>query len=116
MLDASQLNSFQSRLEALQQELMAQYEAGRTAADTVVLDQSKVGRLSRMDAMQQQSMAQSAQRQVENRLRRVNKALAKLISGDYGYCDSCGNDIEVSRLDVQPEAPCCFDCQSRRET
>ena len=115
MLDDSQLATFQGRLETLREALQAQYETGKTAADTVVLDQSKVGRLSRMDAMQQQSMAQSSQRQVENRLRRVNKALAKFLSGDYGYCDSCGNDIDVSRLDVQPEAPCCFDCQSRQE-
>lgn len=115
MLDDKQLTELHDTLKDLQQSLQAQYETGKSSAGTVVLDQTKVGRLSRMDAMQQQNMAQSTMRSIEQRLRAVNIALAKVASGDYGYCDECGEGIELERLRVQPEAPCCFACQSRQE-
>jgi DnaK suppressor protein len=115
VLNDAQLSDHRERLEGLRDELCAQLEAGRSAAGTVVLDQTKIGRLSRMDALQQQNMAQSTLRNVTARLRLVHRALARIMSGDYGYCDVCGNDIEPGRLDVQPEAPCCFACQSQQE-
>jgi DnaK suppressor protein len=115
LLSKTRLGKIHQQLIALQAELSAQYESGLPASDTVVLDQSKVGRLSRIDALQQQNMAQSTLRNVESRLRRVNRALAKIDSGDFGYCDECGENIELARLDVQPEAPCCFACQSKQE-
>jgi len=114
-LSKTRMGKFQQQLIVLQAQLSAQYESRRPASDTVVLDQSKVGRLSRMDALQQQNMAQSTLRNVESRLRRVNRALAKVESGDFGYCDECGEVIELARLEVQPEAPCCFACQSQQE-
>ena len=114
-LSKTRMGKFQQQLIVLQAQLSAQYESGRPASDTVVLDQSKVGRLSRMDALQRQNMAQSTLRNVESRLRRVNRALAKVESGDFGYCDECGEVIELARLEVQPEAPCCFACQSQQE-
>jgi DnaK suppressor protein len=114
-LSKTRMGKFQQQLIVLQAQLSAQYESGRPASDTVVLDQSKVGRLSRMAALQQQNMAQSTLRNVESRLRRVNRALAKVESGDFGYCDECGEVIELARLEVQPEAPCCFACQSQQE-
>jgi len=68
-----------------------------------------------MDALEQQNMAQSTLRNIESRLRLVNRALAKIASGDFAYCDECGAVIEMARLEVQPEAPCCFACQSKQE-
>lgn len=114
-LTKAHISKFKQQLLTLQQALSTQYESGKSASDTVVLDQSKVGRLSRMDALQQQNMAQSTLRNIESRLRRVNRALAKIASGDFAYCDECGAVIEIARLEVQPEAPCCFACQSKQE-
>ena len=114
-LSEAQTDIFLKRLQALRDELLALYESGRAAADTVVLDQTKVGRLSRMEAMQQQNMAQSSMRSIENRLRQVNRALARIESGDYGYCEACGEDIDAGRLEVSPEVSCCFACQSKQE-
>lgn len=116
MLNHDQQEICRVRLESLRDTLAAQYEAGKSAAGTVTLDQTKVGRLSRMDALQQQNMAQSFQRNIESRLRQVHKVLAKFATGDYGYCDTCGNDIDPGRLEARPEAPCCLECQSRQET
>jgi len=115
MLDDAEIAAFHERLEQLRDELTAQHESGKSSAETVVLDQTKVGRLSRMDALQQQNMAQSTMRNITSRLRLVHKALARITSGDYGYCETCGNDIEYRRQEVQPEASCCFACQSKQE-
>ena len=114
-LTNTQVDMLNAKLISLQEELRAQYETAKPASNTVVLDQSKVGRLSRMDAMQQQKMAQSTLRNLTSRLILINKALEKMCSGDYGYCDECGEAIDPGRLEVQPEAPCCFACQSKQE-
>ena len=114
-LSKKQLSEFNTILSDLHRDLSAQVESGQAATDTVVLDQSKVGRLSRMDAMQQQKMAQSTLRNITSRLQLVNVALAKMNAGDYGFCDECGEVIDPGRLTVQPEAPCCFACQSQQE-
>ncbi|MDT8398274.1 MAG: TraR/DksA family transcriptional regulator [Pseudomonadales bacterium] len=110
-----QLEHFRHQLMKLREDLQAQYDLGESSGDTVVLDQSKVGRLSRMDAMQQQQMAKSNLVKTTNRLRRVNRALAKVESGDFGYCEECGENIAPARLQVQPEAPLCLACQSSSE-
>jgi len=114
-LEQSQLESFKQLLALLKDELLDQYESEKSAAGTVDLDQTKVGRLSRMDAMQQQNMAKSTMRNITERLKRISIALAKIETGDYGYCDECGEHIALNRLEVQPEAPCCFACQSQQE-
>ena len=114
-LTTSEIQRFAELLTRLQQDLQAQYLLGQAAAAPVVLDQSKVGRLSRMDAMQQQNMAQSNSRQIEQRLRRVARALDKIKTGEYGYCDTCGEDIASARLQVQPEANLCLTCQTQAE-
>ncbi|HZK48711.1 MAG TPA: TraR/DksA family transcriptional regulator [Thermoleophilia bacterium] len=48
-------------------------------------------------------------------LARIERALAKLESGSYGLCDSCGASIEAARLEAVPYAGFCIDCQRREE-
>jgi DnaK suppressor protein len=108
---ATLASSLQQRLAELQQQI----ELAAPAASTVVLDQSKVGRLSRMDAMQQQHMADSTLQQSKRRLILVQKALAKINNDDYGYCELCDEIIAFARLQVNPEAALCLKCQSQQE-
>ena len=114
-LTGTQLSVFRERLTALITELHEQLENEKAAADTVLLDQTKVGRLSRMDAMQQQNMAKSTMRSIEARLKLIHAALGKIEEGDFGYCDECGEEIALARLDIQPEARFCIGCQGRQE-
>ena len=114
-MNEKQLVSFGASLARLREDLLAQLESEQSAAETVVLDQTKVGRLSRMDAMQQQNMAQSTMRTIRARLQLINSALEKIASGDFGYCELCGEDIAPARLEAQPEAAYCFACQSQQE-
>jgi len=85
------------------------------AAEPVALDQTRVGRLSRMDALQGQAMAQESVRRQRIELQRVSLALARLRESDYGFCLSCGESISLQRLRVDPCATQCVDCASIRE-
>ena len=106
---------YKQHLIQLKAELeVALADAERTSA-TVVLDQNSVGRLSRMDAMQQQNMALANKRSLSVRLAKIHKALAALESGDYGYCETCGEEIGVARLTHYPESNLCLSCQSAQE-
>ncbi len=76
----------------------------------VELDQQSVGRLSRMDAMQIQAMAQALEARRQGRLQLIDAALRRLEDGDYGYCVNCGEKIPVGRLSIDPTISRCIDC------
>jgi len=88
---------------------------GRDAADTVELDQSKVGRLSRMDALRTQAVSQERERRREQELHRIAVALQRIDSGGYGYCMLCDGTIAIPRLEFEPAATLCIECASREE-
>ncbi len=89
-------------------------ENSTEGAKPVGLDQP-IGRLSRMDAMQQQSMSQANLRIARQRLTQIETALRRHSEKEYGFCVDCGENIGYGRLKARPEAPFCLDCQSQRE-
>jgi DnaK suppressor protein len=98
---------------ALEQEQAELSDISAAAADErrpVELDQQSVGRLSRMDAMQVQAMAQATESRRQVRAQRIKAALARLEAGEYGYCVECGYDIPAARLAIDPTTPRCVDC------
>ena len=76
----------------------------------VKLDQQSSGRLSRMDAMQQQAMniANDARRQ--HRHAALSAALRRMNDGDYGYCHQCDDKTSGGRLVIDPAAVLCLRC------
>lgn len=76
----------------------------------VELDQTSVGRLSRMDALQGQAMALELERRRAVERVRIRQALQRLEEGEYGVCAACGEDIPPRRLDLDPTAPTCIRC------
>ena len=102
----------QAKIKALHT-LQNQAEAG---CDTVVLDQSSVGRLSRMDAMQSQAMNQEAQRRRKIEIVRLEAALKSMAEGDYGECGECGESIAPGRLMLDPAALYCIHCAQKNES
>jgi DnaK suppressor protein len=98
-----------------QQDLLAVRESGTQAAATVTLDQTSVGRLSRMDALQSQAMLQEAARRREQLLQQIAGALQRIDSGDYGYCELCDDEIAEKRLEINPAVRYCIVCSSRLE-
>ncbi len=98
------------RLETAKQALLAREGASRDATRTVELDQSKVGRLSRMDALQGQAMAQETERRRQASLKAIEAAFARLDAGGYGYCAKCDEEIEPKRLEHDPATALCLGC------
>lgn len=100
-------------LARLQEELNALRHASEAAAEQrrpVELDQQSVGRLSRMDAMQQQAMAAAVEGRRAARLRALEAALHRINGDDFGWCDACGDFIGEKRLDLDPTLMRCRNC------
>lgn len=102
-------------LAARRQALLDALAGLDAAAAPVVLDQARVGRLSRMEAMQDQAMAKAGQQRVALELKRIDAALVRLHEGRYGACVDCGDDVGDRRLQVDPAATLCIRCASLRE-
>lgn len=107
------IGKFRERLLRLQAELIEQKEMSRDSVRTVELDQSSIGRLSRMDAMQSQAMALEGKRRRETQLSRVQAALERIEEGEFGHCALCDDEIAVRRLEVDPANPFCVDCAEK---
>ncbi|MCL7940225.1 TraR/DksA family transcriptional regulator [Halomonas sp. ATCH28] len=104
------METVRQRLESLRQELEAQSRSSSDARDTVVLDQTSVGRLSRMDALQGQAMAKAEEQRRQLALRRITGALSRIERGEYGECIECGEWIGARRLEGDPLVLKCIDC------
>ena len=105
------LQQLQTAKSALEQQLLF----NASSSDPVQLDQSAVGRVSRIDAIQQQHMAISTRQQAQQRLARLNAAISAIGKDEYGYCQGCDEPINYERLQVQPEALLCITCQQQRD-
>lgn len=104
------LEKARTALLARKEELETLSTMAEGARDTVTLDQQSVGRLSRMDALQQQAMAQATERQRVAELQRIANALQLIEDGDYGWCDICGDAIPQKRLEIDPSVTVCVRC------
>tara|TARA_B100000963_G_scaffold84388_1_gene72026 strand:- start:991 stop:1317 length:327 start_codon:yes stop_codon:yes gene_type:complete len=95
-------------LLAKRQELTDLLDVSADDAAPVELDQTQQGRLSRMDALQQQAMAAETQRRRHRQVLLLDAALQRLDDGEYGHCVSCGEEIEANRLELDPATPFCI--------
>ncbi len=111
-LSESQIAALKVLLLERQAELKALEEEAAGWSDTVELDQQSVGRLSRMDAMQQQEMAQAEARRRANDLVRIDIALKRMDEDEYGWCAECGEPVAYKRLEIDPAAALCIGCAS----
>lgn len=115
MLGAEQLEGLRRILLQRRAALQAVAQTGDQAGETVELDQSRVGRLSRMDALQGQAMSKEARRRRELELKRIDAALSRLETEDYGYCLRCGEPIAFKRLQHDPSVTLCVDCAGQSD-
>jgi len=106
---------YKNKLIEKQRSLHNDEHMNETAADIVALDQSAVGRLSRMDALQAQAMSLESKRRRELELTRTKSALLRIEKKEYGYCLRCNEDISEKRLSVDPAATLCIDCANKKE-
>lgn len=97
-------------LLAKRDELVELQRISEQSQQAVELDQQSVGRLSRIDAMQQQAMAQAQERARRKELVMIDAALGRIRDGEYGYCAQCGEEIPEKRLALNPAVPHCVRC------
>lgn len=106
---------FKHRLKERLAEITAGLEGSRDGESPVELDQARVGRISRMDAMQQQAVAKAAARLAGMEKARIQKALIRMETGDYGYCVNCDEKIAEKRLQFDPSVLFCIECARAAE-
>ena len=104
------LGEFQQQLRTRLNELKQLDSMSKGARATVKLDQTAVGRLSRMDAMQNQQIAAETGRQRRLEIQRIQSALKRISNEEYGECLRCGEEIDLRRLEVDPSTTLCIDC------
>ncbi len=109
-MDQATINRYRDRLHQRLQALDRDDALNADSRKTVTLDQQSVGRLSRMDAMQQQAMAHATKARRDAERTRIAHALSLIDAGDYGYCIGCGDEIPPERLELAPLAVRCIRC------
>ncbi len=73
--------------------------------------ENAIGRISRMDAINNKSVMEAALRTARKDLDAMEFALRKIEKGeDFGHCVRCGNDIPMQRLLLMPGSPYCVRC------
>ena len=108
-MDDLQIEALKVKVQSLLRELEAELHASAGDEEVVTLDTS-IGRLSRMDAMQQQQMALELKRRKEQYRLRLENALKRIDEGTYGRCGRCKGPITAERLEIQPDAVLCVRC------
>jgi len=106
------LDAARRRLAEKKRDLESMSALSQEARAPVALDQQSVGRLSRMDAMQQQAMASAQERARKRDLVRIEMAERRLAEGEYGWCADCGEAIPDKRLEIDPMTEKCVRCAS----
>ena len=114
-MDSEKTEDIRERLAVLRADLTAEKEAAAESIAPVELDQARVGRLSRMDSMQQQAMAQEQDRRRDTQLKRIEGAFQRLDKGIYGNCVTCKATIGAERLEFDPTVFFCQTCAAKAE-
>ena len=114
-MSAANIPMLREKLLLLQAELRAFAATAEESSQVVELDQARVGRLSRMDAMQAQAMSQASGRRRELMFKKITAALQRMDNDDYGLCRSCDEAINPKRLEFDPTAVLCIACAERSE-
>jgi DnaK suppressor protein len=107
--------AWRERIEGQIADLLQQSEDSSESRAPVELDQTMQGRLSRMDAMQGQAMAQATDARRRRQIAALKTALARIDNGEFGECVECGEPIAEARLNSNPAITLCIDCASERE-
>ncbi len=106
----SKFDAQRNKLLDLRKQLQSVVATGEASAAVVELDQSKVGRLSRMDAMQAQAMSQASAERRQQVLKKIESAIRRIDDDEFGMCLHCEEPIHPERLNFDPTSTLCIDC------
>ncbi|WP_371169681.1 TraR/DksA family transcriptional regulator [Aliiroseovarius sp. 2305UL8-7] len=109
-MNETQIETYRKQLTTELETLDRDDARGALGQKTVELDQQAVGRLIRMDALQNQAMAKATGARRTAQRTRIHAAFARMDEGEFGYCEDCGEAIPTGRLDLDPCAAKCVSC------
>jgi DnaK suppressor protein len=107
------LQALKKKLLAHRQDILNDAASSEASRQPVQLDQTSIGRLSRIDSIQFQSMALETDRRRQVELQQIKAALKRIDEDDFGECKICGAFIKAMRLEINPSATICIDCANR---
>ncbi len=79
-----------------------------------IAPENSIGRVSRMDAINNKSVAEASLRTAKRKIGNLKHALTKINDPDFGNCARCKNKIPIARLMYMPQSPYCVHCADRR--
>ncbi len=112
-MNQSEIKKLKQILQQIRTDLQELEKISQQAGKTVELDQARTGRLTRMDAMQAQEMAQETGRRRQQKLLMIEVALQKIKADEYGYCTGCDEEIAFARLHIDPSNTLCIHCAEK---
>jgi DnaK suppressor protein len=115
-MNEAQLLAFKTSLLQRRDKLLEAVQSGADGSETVELDQTRQGRLSRMDALQGQAMSIAAKNRRNQEMANIERALQRIDEGSYGVCQRCDNEIPVRRLEFDMTVLYCIDCAEQLES
>ena len=110
MLKKDLIDKFKLSLKKELKEIKILSEKTELNRAPVILDQQSVGRFSRMDAIQQQNMNIASETNRKKRIIHIEATLKRIHENDFGFCISCGLEISVKRLEIDPTVLKCIEC------
>ena len=105
-----------AQLKAIQQKLLNEIGitqnkiAEYTELCKPIAPENAIGRISRMDAINNKSVVEAALRQAKNKMLQLKVMETKIADTDFGYCIKCKNNIPLGRLMIRPHSKFCVNC------
>jgi len=112
-MDDKQLQKFKSQLEEMKTKIMTDVE--QTLSEMT----SQSGNIPDPNDRATVESDRNFELRIRDRERKlmnkVEEAILRIDEGEYGICDSCGEDISIKRLEARPVAKYCIDCKTKQE-
>lgn len=87
--------------------------AGYESMAQPITPENSIGRISRMDAINNKSVVDAAIRTAKRKLAGLKNVLNTIDDDDFGICEKCGGDIPEKRIILMPESKNCVHCARR---
>jgi len=112
-MNAKQLAYFRKMLEGMKRELSQDIDRTvHTMQDEATIFADPNDRASQESDMSLELRNRDRERKL---IKKIDETIGRIDAGEYGYCDSCGVEIGLKRLEVRPTATLCIDCKTLDE-
>ncbi len=112
-MNDAQLDHFTNILQNWKQELMEEVDRTKEHMQSELVNYADPNdRASQEEEFSLELRTRDRERKL---LKKISKTIDKIDKGDYGYCDACGVEIGIRRLEARPTADLCIDCKTLAE-